>query len=292
MRFSFLAARRAGRAVLFGALVCATGTGRAQTFFSGWEYGVWGGGSQYFGDLNDNYGFDYVRPAGGLFARYHLSPYIGIRASAGYTVVGFDDKFNSSGYQRLRNLNFRSDVVEATVQAEFNFFRFATGDEQYRFTPYLTAGIGAFYYSPYTAYGGRRYFLRTVGTEGQFAGYPERRYSHVSACFPLGAGIKTWLRPGLNLGVEISDRLTLTDYLDDVSTTYVGADRFPTDPIAPNPAYVLQDRSREIQPAAPLGRAGKQRGNSQTKDQYLVLQVNLSFQLTTYRCPAYLKVQD
>jgi hypothetical protein len=264
-------------------------TASAQTYYAGKEYGVSAGATQYFGDLNDHYGAEYVRPYVGGFVRFHLTPYIAIRTSLGYTHVGYDDKFNDNAYQKQRNLNFRSDVIEGIVQAEFNFFRFSTGEVGSRFTPYLTGGVGAFYYDPFAIYNGQRYGLRAIGTEGQNAGFAERRYSNFSMCFPVGAGFKSWIRPGLNFGIEIADRLTLTDYLDDVSTTYVGADKFPSDPSAPNPAAILQDRSVELNPANPIGRAGKQRGNSQTKDQYMVIQVNLSFQLKSYRCPAYLK---
>jgi len=275
------------RRLLFSVLLLSTAA-HAQTFYSGREYGVTGGGAQYFGDLNDHYGFEYVRPYVGVFARFHLTPYVAIRTTLGATHLGYFDRYNSNEYQRQRNLNFQSDVVEGVVQAEFNFFRFATGDFATRFTPYLTGGVGAFYYNPYTFLDGRRYNLREIGTEGQNAGFEDRRYNSVAVCFPVGAGFKTWLRPGVNLGIEVADRLTLTDYLDDVSTTYVGAERFPNPPGAPNPAFQLQDRSPEVV-GTPLGRPGKQRGNSQTRDQYLVFQVNLSFQLTTYRCPNYLR---
>lgn len=276
------------RLLLF--LILFSTAASAQTYYAGKEYGVAGGASQYFGDLNDNYGVDYVRPYAGAFIRFHLTPYIGIRTSLGYTHVGYDDKFNQNEYQRLRNLNFRSDIIEGSVQAEFNFFRFSTGEVGSRFTPYLTGGVGAFYFDPFTVYNGRRTNLRAIGTEGQNAGFEDRRYGNFALCFPIGVGFKSWIRPGMNFGIEIADRLTLTDYLDDVSTTYVGAEKFPVgSPTAPSPAAILQDRSVEIQPSAPIGRAGKQRGNSQTKDQYMIIQVNLSFQLKSYRCPNYLK---
>lgn len=261
---------------------------KAQSFYRGTEYGVAFGGSQYFGDLNDNYGFKYVRPAFGAFIRFHTSPYIALRLAANYTHVGYDDRLSSNVYNRTRNLSFRSDIAEVIAQAEFNFFRFATGELNSRFTPYLTGGIGAFYYDPYTTYLGVKYYLRPLGTEGQKAGYTDRQYNRVSMCFPIGAGFKYWIAPGINFGVEISNRLTLTDYMDDVSTTYVGNSLFPTDPQNPSPAAVLQDRSLEVT-NTPLGRPGKQRGNSATKDQYMMLMINLSLQLKTYRCPSWLK---
>jgi len=260
----------------------------AQLFFSGTEYGITLGGSQYFGDLNDKYGFKYVRPAGGAFIRFHMNPYISVRTGLSYTQIGYDDKLNHNDFYRMRNLSFRSSIVEASVQSEFNFTRFETGDPAHRFTPYLTGGVGVFYYSPYTEYQGQRYFLRPLGTEGQnLEGYESRKYHSIAVCFPVGAGFKYWLKPGFNLGFEVADRLTLTDYLDDVSTSYVGQDKFfNPEPTHPNPAYILQDRSTEVGGVA-LGRAGKQRGNSQTRDQYMYFVFNLSFQLKVYRCPGY-----
>lgn len=260
----------------------------AQMFFAGTEYGIVAGGSQYFGDLNDNYGFKTIHPAGGAFIRLPFNPYISLRTSVNYTMVGYDDKLSSDPYNKQRNLNFKSNIIEGVAQFEFNFFRFATGENGSRFTPYLTGGIGVFYYNPYTYYNGIKYNLNAIGTEGQHVGYNDRNYKPVAVCFPIGAGIKYWVKPGINLGFEISDRLTTTDYLDDVSSTYVGANKFPSDPKFPTPAYVLQDRSVELDPNNPLGRAGKQRGNSSTKDQYLMFVINLSFQLKVYRCPGYL----
>ena len=259
-----------------------------QTYYSGSEYGISVGASQYFGDLNDEYGFKFVRPALGVFGRLHLNPFISLKGALNYTRVGYNDNLSSNPYNVKRNLNFQSDIFEAAIQAEFNFFRFSTGEIGNRWTPYLTGGVGVFYYNPFTRYDDRRYYLRTLGTEGQNAGYEDRQYSKFSMCFPIGAGFKYWLRPGLNVGFEIVDRLTLTDYMDDVSTTYIGAQNFPTDPQNPNPAYVLQDRSVEVGTGEALGRAGKQRGNESTKDQYMMFLFHLSFQLKVYKCPAYI----
>lgn len=265
-------------------------TTNAQTFYSGTEYGVSFGGTQYFGDLNSNYGFKEIKPVVLAYTRIHLNPYISLRGSLGYTSVGYDDKYSNNPFQRERNLNFKSDIVEALAQAEFNFFSFATGEKESRFTPYLTGGIGAFYYNPYTTYNGVKYYLRPLGTEGQLVGYSGNKYGDVALCFPLGAGVKYWVRPGMNIGAEISDRLTTTGYLDDVHTTYVGADKFSQGPPGyTNPAYVLQNRTLEVNPNSTLGEAGKQRGNAASKDQYMMFVINFSFQLKVYRCPGYLK---
>ena len=164
-----------------------------------------------------------------------------------------------------------------------NFFGFVTGDPYHRFTPYLTGGIGAFYYSPYTEYNGQKYSLQPLGTEGQnVKEYSSRKYSNIAACFPLGIGIKYWVTGGVNITVEIADRLTTTDHMDDVSSTYVGIDKFKKNPIG----AALQDRSPEVNQGSSLGIAGKQRGNTASMDQYMVAEISVSFNFTSYRCPS------
>ncbi len=256
----------------------------AQSYFTALEVGFAAGGSQYFGDLNEHYGFNTIGPAGGIYARERLNSYIAVKVIANYTQVGYSDTYNSDPYAKLRNLNFRSDVVEVAAQAEFNFFAFVTGVKEHRYTPYLTGGIGAFYYDPYTTYNGNKYFLRPLGTEGQYAGYAPRRYSSTSLCFPIGAGFKYWIKGGVNLTLEIADRLTVTDYLDDVSNTYVGAASFANTPVT----KALQDRS----PGQVLGIPGKQRGNTSSYDQYLMAMLSITFNFTSYRCPSFMKFDD
>src|SRR5690606_3430311 len=132
---------------------------------------------------------------------------IALKAVLNYTHIGYDDAFSNNAYQQQRNLSFRSNILEAALIAEFNFFWFEAGDKQHRFTPYLAGGIGAFYFEPYTKYNGKNYKLRPLGTEGQnTTEFANRRYEPYSLCFPVGAGIKYWVRPGVNFSFEILNR--------------------------------------------------------------------------------------
>lgn len=258
---------------------------QAQQFYAKTEYGFQLGASTYFGDLNPNYGLHFIRPSGGAFIRYSFNPYIALKGMIDYTQVGYADRYSKNEFQKIRNLSFQSNIIEAAVVAEFNFFRFQTGDKYHRFTPYLAGGIGVFYFDPFAKYQGQRYDLRLLGTEGQNTSeYKDRRYGPLSVCFPVGAGFKYWIKSGVNFSCEMLNRFTLTDYLDDVSNTYVGAERFSSDPSNPTPAGYLQDPSIPIN-GQKLGRAGKQRGDNATKDQYLILDFSLSIQLKTYKCP-------
>ena len=63
------------------------------------------------------------------------------------------------------------------------------------------------------------------------------------------AVIKYSVNPKINLIVEVAQRFTTTDYLDDVSTTFAPRSLFPNDANGdPSIALLLQDRSYEIDP--------------------------------------------
>ena len=101
---------------------------------------------------------------------------------------------------------------------------------------------------------------------------------------PFGAGIKYSFNERINIAFEILHRYTNTDYLDDVSTTYVDLLFFLPIPITVLPqAYLLSDRSYEM--GEPIGIPGRQRGNSQQKDQFITAMIHLTFNLQSYKCP-------
>jgi hypothetical protein len=104
-------------------------------------------------------------------------------------------------------------------------------------------------------------------------------------CVPIGVGFKYCINESINVGFEIVHRVTSTDYLDDVSTTYVDPSVFPPLPDgSPSPAYLLHDRSYEL--GEPIGITGRQRGVSTQKDQFATGIIYISFNLQSYKCPS------
>jgi hypothetical protein len=176
------------------------------------------------------------------------------------------------------------------LRGDFNFFRFLPGDRDFNFTPYISLGVGAFSYDPYAYLQGQKYFLRPLGTEGQGSNlYPDRKpYSSMALCIPFGVGIKYALNDRFNIAFEITHRFTNTDYLDDVSKTYVDPAVFP--PIPPavdnstNPAYLLSDRSYEL--GDRIGIKGRQRGIDTNKDQFVTAMIYFTINLQSYKCPS------
>lgn len=247
------------------------------------EFGITVGAAHYFGDLNTRAAINRPKPALGAFFRKQFGNYVGLRISAHFAQVGYSDTYSKNEYQKTRNLSFNSNIWELALQGDFNFFKFIPGDPYYAFTPYITLGVGAFTYDPYAYLNGKKEFLRPLGTEGQQIGYNGRKpYSTLAMCIPLGVGIKYNITDRLNLSFEIAHRFTMTDYLDDVSTTYIGASRFT--PLSS--AGLLQDRSYEIDPDNIIGVEGRQRGWSKQKDQYIIAEIGLSLNISSYKCPS------
>jgi hypothetical protein len=246
------------------------------------EYGITIGAAHYFGDLNNRGAINRPKIAIGGFFRKQYGNYTALRISAHFAQLGYSDKYSQNEYQRRRNLSFNTNIFEFALRGDFNFFKFIPSDPNHSFTPYATIGIGVFSYDPYAYLNGQKYYLRPLNTEGETF-YPGRKaYGTMAVCIPIGFGVKYALTEKINLSFEVSQRFTTTDYIDDVSTTYVGVDKFPS-PNPPSVAALLQDRSYVT--GTPIGIEGRQRGFSKQKDQYGIAEFGISFNISSYRCP-------
>ena len=263
-------------------VVSITANAQVNEYVQKGEFGITAGVAHYFGDLNTRAAINRPKPAIGAFFRKQFGNYVGLRLSAHYAQLGYSDTYSKNEYQKLRNLSFNTNIWEIALQGDFNFFKFIPGNPDYSFTPYITLGVGVFTYDPYAITNGQKEFLRPLGTEGQLIGYNGRKqYSTMALCIPLGVGIKYNLSEKINFSIEVAHRFTGTDYLDDVSTTYIGAGNFT--PLST--AAFLQDRSVEIEPNNPLGVEGRQRGWSKQRDQYIIAEIGITYNISTYRCP-------
>jgi len=250
------------------------------------EFGVGLGAAHYFGDLNTRAKLNRPKLAAGIFFRKNFGNYIAMRVSGNYAQLGYSDVYNTHNeYMHRRNLSFNTNIWELALQGDFNFYRFMPGDPDFRFTPYVTFGVSAFNYDPYAYLNGQKYFLRTLGTEGQAIDSLHRKpYSSMAVAFPFGVGVKYSINDRINIGFEVVYRFTNTDYLDDVSTTYVDPSLFPPNPDGSlNTAYLLSDRSYET--GERIGIKGRERGNSQNKDNFVTAMFYISFNLQSYKCP-------
>jgi len=244
------------------------------------EYGITAGVAHYFGDLNNRAAFNRPKIALGAFYRKQFNNYAGVRLTAHYAQLGYSDQYSENAYQRSRNLSFNTNIFEVALRGDFNFFQFNPTDPNHSFTPYATLGVGVFSYDPYAYLNGQKYYLRPLDTEGETFYKGRKEYGTMAVCIPVGMGVKYAVSDKVNISFEIAYRFTTTDYIDDVSTTYVGIDKFPPTSIAAQ----LQDRSYEL--GTPIGIEGRQRGFSKQKDSYAMAEFGISFNIISYRCPS------
>jgi hypothetical protein len=111
------------------------------------------------------------------------------------------------------------------------------------------------------------------------SGYPDRKpYSLTQPAIPFGGGIKYAINDNLRLGLELGFRKLFTDYLDDVSTTYVN----PADLLAAKGqlAVDMSYRGDELPGGNPNYPAkGSQRGGAKKQDWYYFFGLHLTYRL-------------
>jgi hypothetical protein len=190
------------------------------------EIGIALGVSNYYGDLQPklfaSYGY---QPMVGILYKYYMSPHVGLRVGASYTNLSAADSLSIIPANVQRNLSFATRLFEFHGGLEINFMPIDV--LRRRMTPYIFGGLAAFYFNPYAfdANDDKKY-LRPLSTEGQgLPMYPDRKqYSLVNLAFPFGGGMKFFIGRTILLTGELGFRYTNTDYLDDVSKSYVNLD--------------------------------------------------------------------
>jgi hypothetical protein len=188
--------------------------------------GIFAGTSNYYGDLQKNwFPTNGYSSAGGLLYKYFTHPRFGFRFGATYSELTAADSLSPIPADRLRNLNFTTNLFEIHGGIEMNMFNC---DPEYSvITPYVFAGLSAFYFNPYTSKAdGDKIYLRPLGTEGQgLPTYIDRKSYNLGAiAMPMGGGLKILFGKKVYVSAELGYRMTFTDYIDDVSKSFVNMD--------------------------------------------------------------------
>ena len=211
-----------------------------------YEIGLNVGPSNFLGDLGGTEGrgqtflkdnnWSMTKIMKGVFFSVVPSEYVSFRASLNFGRLEGDDavispKGGLEEARKARNQDFRSQLTEFYAAAEVYPLVFLEEDPYdvwHKFRPYGLVGLGVFKFNPkgsYTPPGGAEQWveLKPLRTEGQgMPNYPTRKeYSLTQINIPYGVGIKYFFSEKVNVSFEIVNRLTFTDYIDDVSTTYI-----------------------------------------------------------------------
>lgn len=264
------------RYLTFCLALCLPILGQAQR---GWEAGAGLGVSNYFGDLNTSFDFSHPGGCGYVLGRFNFDQRICARMGLGYGHITGNDKWSNNTFERTRNLNFSTNILEAQMGIEFNFLKYAHNTRDYEFTPYALAGFTVFQFNPYTTYQGKEVFLQELGTEGQFYG---EEYHTTTIALLFGGGIKYNVSSRTSLNLELGLRYSTSDYLDDVAGEYASSSDLLAlhGPIA----VALADRSVELG-VPPIGETGRQRGNARNSDYYTFLTLGFFVYFGDIRCP-------
>ncbi|HYK46712.1 MAG TPA: hypothetical protein VEV83_16155 [Parafilimonas sp.] len=261
-----------------------------------WEFSVTVGANNFEGDLGGtpgiggtfkDYTFHTLRPAFGASACYNVNPNYGIRAGFNYTwVCGFDSLIPNTGDQErwriYRNGNFRSNIWEAYVSADiYPLMLFQKTYEIDRLAPVLGVGLGVFHFKPEKLWGGQWNEVQHLHLEGQeFAEYPDRHeYKLTQLYIPITIALKYYLdytnKWALTGGLAM--RHTFTDYIDDISTTYIDPNLFDKYLPPDQAALAKQLYSTSIRPEKVKPNILKADPND--KDTYLTFFLTLSIRL-------------
>lgn len=246
--------------------------------------GISAGAMGYMGDLGNSFPTGRYNLGFGGYASYRLSPMFALRGSVLRGKISAFDSDSDALLKQARNLSFRSDITEFSVQGVFDFF-FTSRSYVYRprATPYVFTGVSVFSFKPQAPIRGTWLDLQPLGTEGQYlkdpgVEYPDP-YKLVQIAVPMGMGIRIELADEADLEIECGLRKTFTDYLDDVSGYYPNLRKLKKqDPVA----FELSDRSL---PVIIEGRDSEPRGQPAQKDWYVYTVVSFSFIIDWVRCP-------
>ncbi len=284
----------------------------AQRWFkaSSLEFGLIGGASHYSGDLTDNKFFEArgLKGSVGVITRYTPREMVTFRLSAQYGKLEGDDAwYEDPNDINNRGLNFTSDLWDFTGAAEFNFNSIDTRQKS-GVIPFAFIGASVFKYNPKAVFeydpttdlalylgqsyndlesrDGEEIELQPLGTEGQqTTEFNEReRYSLTQVAIPVGAGFKFKLSHKWTVGVEYGARITFTDYIDDVSDSYVDPTRLQSQYGAMSAAMSVRERNFD-----PVFFENSPRGDSDKNDLYGILGLSITYRIYGNKavCPSF-----
>ena len=302
--------------VLISIFVITTKISNSQSITSGngrYEFGVGVGPMFFLGDLGGNNGkgttfikdinLPLTKLSKGVYANFYATEWLGFRLAINQgKLEGYDsiikDKGGAEWHRKNRNLQFQSSVLEGFIAAEFypTVFLEQYSGNQGKIRPYGLIGFGMFKFNPkgkyYDANGNSAWVdLQPLRTEGQgMAEYSKRKpYKLMEMEIPMGIGVKYFIKENFYIGMEVLHRKTFTDYIDDVSTTYIDANLFDQYLTPEQAQMARQMHFREnFVPNAPLNRqptANEQRGDPKEKDSFFSSILRFGWRLSDPNSP-------
>ncbi len=264
--------------------------------------------------------YQVTRPTWQIGYRYRFHELFAARATLTYALITGKDKASGFYGRKARNLSFRSPIWELGAQVEYYFLKEQPPARaavtslvgRRNFAAYIFFGAGGLYYNPKGKYEptGKWIPLRPLGTEGQYANpdgtpftytsfYPPNEelqtpkpYKPFAAYISVGLGVKYNINRRWAVGLEMSNRYTSTDYLDDAHDRYFNYADFGLTPPSEYTTY-FADRHVPYDPEtgevfydkeAPPYHSGKAgRGDPDYNDAYILTLIHVYYKLKKSR---------
>jgi hypothetical protein len=243
----------------------------------GTSIGLTTGAIGYQGDLQPNsFSLQEAQFFAGAYIRQPLLQKFSFKAGFNAGKLYAADA-NNRDYLKVRNLSFYTRLSEAFLTLEYDVLSLA----QHRVTPFAFGGLVYFHFNPYTYdTTGTKYYLQPLGTEGQgLSRYPDRKeYKCSQAALVFGGGLRFLVSDAVLVNIEIGQRKTFTDYLDDVSKSY--ADRDALRAARGPKAVELAFRGNELSPNQTYPKEGEQRGTPTEMDWYYTTGISVEIRLS------------
>ncbi|MCZ4695901.1 hypothetical protein DWB61_14750 [Ancylomarina euxinus] len=155
------------------------------------DVGIIAGTNYYLGDINPNKQLYSSSPTLGFMYRYNMGPRYALRTSLSFGNLKANDLDFDNKYQQSRAASFETELVDFSIQMEFNFqpFLVPLSSRAKRFSPYITSGLS---------------YVSSSSTTSSFA-------------IPMGVGCKYLIGKRWTAAVEWSFKKTFTDDLDGLS---------------------------------------------------------------------------
>ena len=255
------------------------------------------GANSFLGDIGGNKGegkpfikdftFKTIRPLLGSSVSYTFKKWVAIQGGINYTkVTDADSLINNTGNQErwrsYRNLSFRSNIFE--LYGCLIFYPTMFFESKYElqdFVPFISVGLGVLHFNPQAKLNDTWVDLQPLSLEGQgFPEYPDRKpYQLTSLYIPASAGVKYYFNDKFAFSTGFIFRKTFTDYIDDISTTYIDPNLFTEHLSADKAILAKQLYQRSLKPEKIRPDVAK--ADSKSKDSYLSFFLTLNIRLKT-----------
>lgn len=276
------------------------------------DAGITIGPCNLLGDLGGNFGkgttflkdnnISQTKLMAGAHLTVGLKDWLNMRVAFNVgSVSGDDNVIESKGgmeeARKVRNLNVKTPIAELFVAAEIFptvLFEQTPSETYHKLRPYGLIGIGGFHMNPkgQDPLTGDWIALKPLHTEGQgFPGTGRKEYKLFQLNVPMGIGLRYYVSETFNISLEVIHRQTFTDYIDDVSTTYIDPSLFYQH--LPASQAAVAERMADKRNNGLASTTDDKRGTSSNNDSYYSIGFKMAFTLfggnngykNSTRCP-------